>query len=1189
MDLLQRCAALQLCPENAQLLFRLEHLSFIGATTTSTPGAPQISARRLQRMIEGGLGVAHLEDPIGRTIAASLPFTGGNYTVLPGLTEGLQPGIDLLLAAAMLGPRLGAAHRFRNAIALPCQALLHLSNAMCARAGLARGTRPSDEHRLIVPSGDRMQRLMKAVRWSPADLVQLFTGTNLRPDHLHPFEVDLGVPLATHFQPGYGPLLTCPLVRSDGSVLVALPHALLTALSRFVLSQAATCGVLEPLTLALHERAVAACGAALDLMGHTLLGGPLANPPEVPCIREQFRYLDRDKLLHVVIATDDLRTYTDADTFGKAMYPPGPELDARFRAGLARARGLTPVPREVLGLLVLCGIGRHAALGFYGGDDQQEVLPSHLSEVIALGYLEPNAPLYLWHFSRARRQLRARSKVMAWSLADELFFYRKHDSSFYMSDEGAPDHLSFHPNSGDALMLEVERRFDPHAIGSSSRGYQQYVRVYPGSAIPVYCPQQPSGDEAVQCIELAGGALWVTTPIQREPGAAASSILHLVNALAFWLARMAEYEFVRRAASAQLTITLIARDAGRWRYPTTDAENHVEDLAVVVHDNAAGVVTIEFPPETMLLMIGMVGDEERRLLGAACRAIASHLGLDPADADAALLATLSTPRHRKIVSFSIRDAIPARSRDLPPAPLVSAAAEHEVLDQIVGWLDNNGLAVGPIPADRRKETLNGIVTFLFEQFTGAIARLRPDGLLEWLVAHNEAIVDEHELLLHREPFVLAAFGTYSDSAKDFADRLFDLYKADSASRFTIEYVAARPPSGTEQISFSDYHRVLALAAKAIFFGMLSDDIHYGTDSPALARLPSGRLGISESRRIEARGQFAEAFGLGRHRSLIRDAESEPPWIVAKQTKAAAAIEAASSGEFGFSLSQHREIIDAALQLCVQCEGSVTRVGRTRLEAAIQSASRVDQPTAARWVADLLLGRRSDFFQVPAPSKPSDVFPWRYNRRWSYVRRPFVLDGDDVVLGRSHVERSRTILRHLCFSGRLKADSESMRRAIGYVNDSNGARFNQLVARVLRRSEHLIVRDRIGRFGAHQIKHMLGDVDVLVADPRTRRLRAYECKDLSVARTPSELHNELKRLADGDDSFVAKHGRRVEWIRCHLDAVLGALGVQNHKRWDVAGAIVVDQELVSPFLMALPLRVLSIAQIEAMLERHQTVE
>jgi hypothetical protein len=86
--------------------------------------------------------------------------------------------------------------------------------------------------------------------------------------------------------------------------------------------------------------------------------------------------IDRDKLLHVIVATDDLRAYSDTEAFGKAGYPSGSDVDARFRAGLAEARARTPVPREVLGLLArrrwvwksLGGIYSCGSLGAFSGD-----------------------------------------------------------------------------------------------------------------------------------------------------------------------------------------------------------------------------------------------------------------------------------------------------------------------------------------------------------------------------------------------------------------------------------------------------------------------------------------------------------------------------------------------------------------------------------------------------------------------------------------------------------------------------------------------------------------------------------------------------------------------------------------------------------------------------------------------------
>ncbi len=1065
---------------------------------------------------------------------------------------------------------------------------------MCTKAGLHRGQPPKTEPTLSLPVGAKLAELTNAVSWTDAQLRDLFADTNLLPTALQPFEMPLGIALPPGTHPGYGPLLQRPLVRDGGTAVIALPHGLLTALSRFVLDAAHDQNVLKPLAEAFHSRTVAAASRCLDLMGLPELADEGTSQPSAPGIAEQFRWLDTDKLLHVIVVTDDLSTYTQADPFGEGAFPSGAVLDGCFRAGLERARTRKSPPREVLGLLVTCGVSRHAMIGMDGGSDDQQVLLLHLDELDALSTLEPNNPLYLWHFSRARERLRHTTEITAWSLADELFFYRKKDSSFYLADDQSPNHVSFEPNAGDTLSLEAYQKFDPHAIMAIRGGFLECVRVYPDSSIPVYCPRWPSATEPAQCVEVGGGAIWVFTQL---PGGEPSSLAHtmalrLVDSLAFWLGRMAAEPFVRAAAVSHARVEVCVRDPEQWAYPSADPSGDVVDPGIAVSITDDGFIRVEFPPEAMSLIGGSRGPEERVLLLPACRALARLAGCQESDADTSLIAAMPSAVHRKLVAVSSHDSVAVRPRSLPPRHLVAPAAEQEVLDDVKSYLEAASVAVGPVPAAGRTTLLNKIVEHLFAALVNEIAALSPNGLLEWLVAQNEAIVDALSMSLHLEPFNLACFAEDAGPAREFADRLVELYKADQACRFLIEYVGACPPAGQGPMSFATYDRLLGLSSKVVFFGMLSDDIRYGTDDPALARLRSGRLGISESRRQAARDQYLNAFGSGQRARLLRESQgTEPPWLRVKREQAVVAINAAAEAEFGFSLAQHADVMDMAVGLSIEQASAVTRIESDEFASAIVRTLKVDPAKAKQWLDGLSISSRPSFFDVPRPAEKPDVYPWRYNRRWSYVRRPFLIVAGVVVYGSSHVDRAGVYLRNLCFSGRLKAASRPMQQAIGKAAESNGARFNHAIADLFRAQPHLVVRDRIEKFDGLSLASAsgtLGDVDVLVADPRARRLRAYECKDLSVSRTPSEVHNELADFSGSDKSIVAKHTRRVEWLREHLTSVLKELGVPSKGKWDVRGIIVVDEELVSPFLVDLPMSVMSIADVEAMLRSAGTL-
>src|SRR5262249_22098847 len=154
----------------------------------------------------------------------------------------------------------------------------------------------------------------------------------------------------------------------------------LTALSRFVLDSAQIHGALDAVSRAFHDGSRALIDRSLELMGLPLL--PRAYQPDspVPFLHEQFRRLDTDKILHVLIVSDNLSTYDSLTPFGNGSYPTDATLDDRLSQGLARAAAFHPSPAEVLGLLIVCGVARNAFVGLNGGAPDQEVLPFHLSE-----------------------------------------------------------------------------------------------------------------------------------------------------------------------------------------------------------------------------------------------------------------------------------------------------------------------------------------------------------------------------------------------------------------------------------------------------------------------------------------------------------------------------------------------------------------------------------------------------------------------------------------------------------------------------------------------------------------------------------------------------------------------------------------------------------------------------------------
>jgi hypothetical protein len=231
--------------------------------------------------------------------------------------------------------------------------------------------------------------------------------------------------------------------------------------------------------------------------------------------------------------------------------------------------------------------------------------------------------------------------------------------------------------------------------------------------------------------------------------------------------------------------------------------------------------------------------------------------------------------------------------------------------------------------------------------------------------------------------------------------------------------------------------------------------------------------------------------------------------------------------------------------------------------------------------------RQDFLVPERPFKPRDVYPWKFGRPLSYLRRPFLRvrrDGhEELMSGFRHLFHAAGYLGMICVQGRLVANSPEMRTAISEMNDIRGERFTDDVAKLISRQGR-IVRVRISEFGEVRMPSERGDIDVLAIDRADKVLTAIECKDLALARTPQELANQLEGLMRGADNSegrtVTRHGKRLVWVRQNLPAVLRHFGEDDPDRWKVRGMFVVDEPLFVVHLRNIGMDVVSLESLHA---------
>jgi hypothetical protein len=526
---------------------------------------------------------------------------------------------------------------------------------------------------------------------------------------------------------------------------------------------------------------------------------------------------------------------------------------------------------------------------------------------------------------------------------------------------------------------------------------------------------------------------------------------------------------------------------------------------------------------------------------------------------------------------------------LPHFRGIQEADRADLLDELGGHFRSvERLAQGAIPDERRTEVLNKAVTFFYGQLSKLVASLRPDGLLEWLVAHHETVT--REVALHRLaiPTRRACFGSEPNVVEELIREMSDLNKAAMAGRFAIEYVTARPPSGYRPISLSVHDRVQALASYIIDFGYESDLVYFGLADLQLEILPSGRLGTDREKYERAQDSYLAAFTRGH---IVRSTEAfERYWreIPVSPEKAGPVdrVDEATAIEFGHSLSELLDFFREAMEIGYGVDPAVAQLPVNDLVQRLMSSLSWPNERVVRALDCLSLRPRSDYLQPPPPHRKEDVWPWRFNRELSYLRRPFLIRGHDglaeVLWGPRHASEAAFYLASLVLEGRLKAQSSAMRQLLGSIHREQGKDFNNLVADWYEQHPGLVVRRRVKEVGTLRgSSGPPGDIDVLVADPRLSCVRVIECKDLSIARTPYEMAGEIAELFVGTEhelSVVEQHQKRADWVSKNLPQVLQWLGVTSPKKWKVEPLIVVDGELFTPFLQRSPIPVISFEEL-----------
>lgn len=1178
-------AGLNALPVNAGRRVRLDVLTEVAASKQTRLGNRQPRRKDLERIINGDALASLLpvtEDPPQFPFTEPIFFEDRFYVAFGSVWSQMVGQTEALVAAyarQQEDPHLGAPES--RALIL---AVLEIGDATAQRLGIDAGVEPGSQQFVSVPAS--FAELAASVTWKREDLAQLLGPKLAGLDRLC-IDLDSFSPGAL---PENGVLDFRPLIRLPDRSLIVLPGSLLRALTHALLCIAREGDFLDRVQAGLVASSLASVRESTWLIQAELqesapqalaLG---ATPP--PSL---YDLDDRAAMVVVPLAAP-------LEAFDPDVEPQWDsretllDFDKRWRAiadwALASGSGYDEL--LLVGLLIApANWTMHLGLTDMGSSIRQ--LVTDASDLLVMSYFERGEPLGLLRFARSVDALPGR--LLTWSPLDEYAIYMG-KKSFYLSDGPRPTFVSFSVGSGLKPRLEYlgKRRLQAAEMES---GQRVLLEARYEETSPVFVPRYPIS-QPVRVVRFPGTDVWLLgRPLDQMSPTAASIMFDAIEAAAYWVWQVAPVVLTAAPVPrSTITVFLDIDDDQAWESADIpDVAPSPSDIAGGV-DMAKGEIYIRLESSLRASLHRADNMGERHLALVLADAIArlatddNGLGVEMMDQ---VLEAVGPPSQRKMMLLLTPEKGWRIGSDegLPAWRKISDWHDGRLRDQLADELAKAGYKAGPPgDADEQNKLLKFAVNLLFDRLERMVAELNPDGIIEELLLRHESTLRKTALDRLLIPTRIACFGEYSDVASTIRREQQEVTLSAIALRFLIEYVAARPPTGIAPLDRDRFDELLALAAMVADLGRWSDVVHFRLGDVRARVLDSGRLGM----RPEAIDRGLEKWLSQAFPAEIQAAHDSfaDHWTPTNGSGSAPPqVEAAFDAEIGLTLTKLGAVAGGLVDITWERHVDVVFMSPDDLAADLAQRVPVDAARIARALDLLSLRPRAAFLAPQAPFLPQDVYPWRFGRGLSLVRRPLVVwpaaNGDLVIWGRRAVHLAYVQLVGSYLYGQATPHTRAMELLRSNRSEAAGKAFPRQVAETLS-LEGLSAHERVKRFGRLRLQADqgdLGDIDVLAIDETRRILWSIECKNVQEARTPWELASELAELHDPTRGIVARHLRRERWLRRNLSHVLDTY-VLSGPGWQVRSLIVTSTELVGPHISTPPIPVVSIHRLRGVI-------
>lgn len=1156
IPLLNFIIGLQLNPNNHGKNVRTEELITHVVTNLNNKQVGDLVL--FKKILDKEYNYNYMEDIPENLFCENVVFYGGNYTVFSGIygyaVEIFKNFIETIFTQKNSLPNEFISHAY-SGITL----ILELGQILSKKFKLDGNIQGAEGEKKLDYSFDAID-----TSFSQEEIYRICHSHQINPQIINDFIISPSDSRFSIDDPDLNPLLYFPIVNFKNRFYFALISNQINSLNEFIIRLSNQYNCNKELVKLYHNKLWQEHWEACDKMGWRLtdISLPENNHPNI--FKERIFQFDTNRLAYTCyLHNESISDKYEKSSSGKHDF----DINKRIDQVVNSLKENEVFKDYKFFTLITHGyMGRDLYLLIEVPKDNELRLSISIHQFILLCSSEKWHNLSLWKFAKSYEMFSKTTQAPITDTLDIYSIYKSKNESFYFGDDKRPNFLTVIPGDGSRLIKEAKIKKNRHGILAVVDGEHVYIpsEKYANYA-PLYKPLHSLGYYTI-CLETFNFPIWIVNR-QVKNKSMVIEVRYFAEAIAFWLFKVSSEisETLNSNIKDSFEINIILEEEIFKNKQTKDIIENVEDKQYKFYLDGDKLDFI-IPFSKMKSFIGYKNLGERELMSDILNAFNLVKGINLSKEKIKHCIDKCIPLGKaKMILLSDSQYDPLiDNRWLIKPFFISNSEVERILDEIPLLIEKTKeIPVNIENTYDKRELFNIATQILLNTLEEEIKDFDFEYLLTALIELHETLIWKREQNKTLIPAQILCFGNLEWKLEEIRDEEKKLIDTSLATRCLIEYLAAQPTKGSVKASFDDIDRLLALMYELTNNGFLSDAIHFKLANPTIGKLKSGRIGISREFFDEKLKPYAEAhskeeidnyienfenrFNVSNYSEEIK--EKEKP-----EDKELEIIDKAFLEDWGISYLNIYKFCFSCFMICIEGEGSTISMKETELIIKLVDDFKLLKEEVIAGIEHFSICRRTKFLEAPDGYNNNEVFPWKYNREFSFVRR-FIIKHENakgetiLTWGFRNAISSEKQLYYLLHEGKLNNGGKHIDKLLGSFREKKGKRYRNDVKDWLKSNKNLVVIEYevdISPNGHLEADKKYGDVDILVHDTKTNIVWSLECKDTNKAKNIHEMKNEMDNYLgrEGGKGMIKKHMERHKWLDINKEKVCAFLKINE---------------------------------------------